>query len=140
MKHLVSRLVLATIYVNFCSSTPLGLLGLSQRYDGVLKWNEKVLQVWNCMGVGPACLWCLWRERNQRKFEGKELCMLNLKFLFLKTLFKWVTLSFTLSTFSLMEFLDSQLILQLAFLSVFYIFVYFLYTLFFLIGNQRFIS
>ena len=117
MKYLVSRLVLTTIYVNFCSSTPLGLLGFSQRYDGILKWDEKALQVWNCMGVGPACIWCFWRERNQRTFKGKELRILNLKFLFLKTLFKWATLSFTLSTFSLREFLDSQLILQLAFLS-----------------------
>ena len=117
MKYLVSRLVLTTIYVNFCSSTPLGLLGFSQRYDGILKWDEKALQVWNCMGVGPACIWCFWRERNQRTFKGKELRILNLKFLFLKTLFKWATLSFTLSTSSLREFLDSQLILQLAFLS-----------------------
>ena len=59
-------------------------------------------------GAEPACiLWCIWRERNQRIFEGKEMSILNLKFLFLKALFKWVTCSPTISTLSLMEFLDT---------------------------------
>ena len=34
-------------------------------------------------------MWCLWKERNRRTFEGKELSLPNLKFLFLKTLYKW---------------------------------------------------
>ena len=39
-------------------------------------------------------------------FEVKELSLPNLKFLFLKTLFEWVSQSFTLSKYSLVEFLD----------------------------------
>ena len=58
---------------------------------------------------GRDCLYfgCIWRERNQWKFEGKELSVLNLKFLFLKTLYELLSPSFTLSGSSLMEFLDS---------------------------------
>lgn len=36
--------------------------------------------------VFPLCLiWCIWRERNARCFEGAEISVVNLKYLFLKT-------------------------------------------------------
>ena len=31
-------------------------------------------------------MWCLWRERNARCFEGKELILVKLKFLILKNI------------------------------------------------------
>jgi hypothetical protein len=53
-----------------------GNIGAQQRRD-----------VW---GVAPACLiWCIWREHNQRTFEGLESSLLNLKFDFLETLYDW---------------------------------------------------
>jgi len=45
-------------------------------------------------------------ETQSIMFEVKELSLPNLKFLFLKTLFEWVSQSFTLSKYSLVEFLD----------------------------------
>ena len=41
----------------------------------------------------PHCLmWCLWRERNMRIFEGCEQHVDELKLLFLRTLFEWMAL------------------------------------------------
>ncbi len=37
--------------------------------------------------IPHSVLWCLWRERNARTFEGSERNMLNLKILMLRTLF-----------------------------------------------------
>ena len=34
---------------------------------------------------------CTWRERNARTFEGCEIFFVDLKLLFLKSLFEWVT-------------------------------------------------
>ena len=45
-------------------------------------------------------LWCIGREINQWIFEGKEIFILNLKFLFLKTLFEWVILFYYLNFLS----------------------------------------
>ncbi len=60
-------------------------------------------EVW---GAAPACLiWCIWSEKNQRTFEGVELSIPNLKFVFLRTLFNWCCTSATFSMNSFMEFL-----------------------------------
>ena len=38
----------------------------------------------------PHCLlWCIWRERNARSFEGCERPMLEIKSFFLHTLLDW---------------------------------------------------
>ena len=55
----------------------------------------------------PHCLiWCIWRERNARSFEGCDSSLLEIKSFFLHTLFEWsvVFSHFSCSSFSL--FLD----------------------------------
>ena len=52
----------------------------------------------------PLCLlWCFWREQNAWCFEGDELSAVKLKFIFLKTLYEWASLT---SSFSVDVFLD----------------------------------
>jgi hypothetical protein len=66
--------------------------------------NREVLQLWRLV---PLCLmWCLWRERNARSFEDREIGLAELKRLFLQTLYNWrVAWNTThVSTFS--EFLN----------------------------------
>ena len=58
-------------------------------------------------GIGiavPLCLfWCLWCEWNAQYFEGDELSVVKLKYIFLKTLYEWASLT---SSFSVDVFLD----------------------------------
>jgi hypothetical protein len=45
-------------------------------------------RIWRAV---PHCLmWCLWRERNMRIFEGCEQHVDELKLLFMRTLFEWM--------------------------------------------------
>jgi hypothetical protein len=45
--------------------------------------------IWRCI---PHCvMWCIWRERNLRSFEGRERSAAELKNVFLKTLFEWTS-------------------------------------------------
>ena len=47
---------------------------------------------WDNMKAILLCLlWCIWRERNAHCFEGKELPLMKLKFLFLKMLYEWMS-------------------------------------------------
>ena len=63
---------------------PSSILVMLESWQGTLG-NHRSRVVW---GAASTCLmWCLWKERNFRTFEGKELSWLNLKFLFLKTLY-----------------------------------------------------
>jgi len=40
----------------------------------------------------PSCLlWCLWRERNNRRFEDREKTLEEIKSLFFNTLYLWTT-------------------------------------------------
>lgn len=62
-------------------------------------------------GTTPSCLiWCIWEERSCRTFEGKELSLPNLKFLFMNTLYEWSFKSYTFFTFSFADFLDDSLL------------------------------
>jgi hypothetical protein len=50
--------------------------------------NKMVMKVWR---MAPLCLmWTIWKERNARCFEDKELTMAELSNRFLKLLFLWV--------------------------------------------------
>ncbi len=56
----------------------------------------------------PHCLmWCLWRERNLRTFEGCEQHVAELKLLFLRTLFEWMASTRLFGFSSFLEFIDS---------------------------------
>lgn len=57
-------------------------------------------------GAAPSFLMrCIWKERN-RTFEGEELSLPKLKFIFLKTLYEWCYNSSNFSTNSLKDFVD----------------------------------
>ena len=58
--------------------------------------------------VIPHCLmWCLWRERNLRTFEGKETAPPYLQFLFFRMLFDWIQVIGVFSCSSFQDFIDS---------------------------------
>ena len=55
----------------------------------------------------PYCLiWCIWRERNATSFEGCECSMLEIKYIFLHTLFDWSLIFSHFSCSSLHVLLD----------------------------------
>ena len=55
----------------------------------------------------PHCLmWCIWRERNNRRFEDLERSVLDLKLFFLKTLLDWVIVLGFRSFSSVRGFMD----------------------------------
>ena len=56
---------------------------------------------------GQPVFYGAFREKEINRYLNGRRWLYRIKFLFLKTLFKWVTHSPTISTFSLMEFLDS---------------------------------
>ena len=59
-------------------------------------------------GAVPLCvMWVLWRERNQRVFEGQEQTVLELKILLLCTLFDWLHCSSSHSFLCFEDILDS---------------------------------
>jgi hypothetical protein len=69
---------------------------LSRRVNGA---------IWSMI---PHCLlWCLWRERNARTFEGCEKSSQDLKLFFFRTLLEWVNVVGLLSCFSLLELIDN---------------------------------
>lgn len=56
--------------------------------------------------VVPLCLiWCIWCEQNAQCFEGEELIVFKLKYLFLKTLYEWTSMT---SSFSVDGFLSGS--------------------------------
>ena len=66
-------------------------------------WHQSV-EIWKA--IPPCLMWCIWNERNARKFEGCERNMLKLKGLFMKSLLEWMTASRMFTFTSLSEFID----------------------------------
>jgi hypothetical protein len=55
----------------------------------------------------PHCLmWCIWRERNARSFEGCKRSVFDMKMLTLKNLAEWVSVSGCIPCSDFIEFLD----------------------------------
>jgi hypothetical protein len=62
------------------------------------------LVVWR---VIPHCImWCLWRERNVRTFEGCELNIVGLKLQFYRYLFDWLSATGLFSFSNLLDLID----------------------------------
>ena len=67
--------------------------------------QHRNVSIWRAI---PHCLmWCLSRERNARTFEGSEHYMAELKLLFLRTLFDWISTSGQCHFSTLLDFIDS---------------------------------
>lgn len=69
--------------------------------EGGLVWRGKYWD--NMVGCSVVSMWCIWCERNAQCFEGEELIVFKLKYLFLKTLYEWTSL---ISSFSADGFLS----------------------------------
>ena len=66
--------------------------------------RQQNLVVWR---VIPYCLmWCLWRERNARTFEGCELSVVELKLQFYRYLFDWLSATGLFSFSNLLDLID----------------------------------
>ena len=82
---------------------PRKVIDLLACWQGCFGWHQHSV-IWKCI---PHCLmWCIWRERNFRCFEGNERSVADLKHLVLKTLFEWVSASGCFSCSNFLEFLD----------------------------------
>ena len=76
---------------------------------GLLCWNARIGKInggiWK---VVTLCLMLyLWREMNAHCFEGRELSLVKLKFLLLKTLYEWTSTFYTSLTADFLEFLNT---------------------------------
>ena len=66
---------------------PARVLDLLSCWQGSLGRHQNCF-IWRAV---PHCvMWCLWRERNARTFEGCERNIFDLKLLLLRTLFDWM--------------------------------------------------
>ena len=63
-----------------------------------------VMEVWR---IAPLCLmWTVWRERNARYFEAKELTMAEISNRFLNLLFQWAGVLNIPQVSSMHQFVD----------------------------------
>jgi hypothetical protein len=63
------------------------------------------IRIWTAV---PHCImWSLWRERNSRIFEDRELSIKDLKLFFFRTLFEWMQATNVSSCDSFQDFLTS---------------------------------
>jgi hypothetical protein len=66
------------------------------------KGNHTVLQTWRMV---PLCvMWCLWRERNARNFEDREIGLMELNKRVIQTLFSWRVMWHSLQVSTLTDF------------------------------------
>ena len=65
--------------------TPHNVLGLFEAWQGKFA-RHRHIDVWRL--VPHYLMWCIWRERNARSFEGYERSLLEIKSFFLHILFE----------------------------------------------------
>ena len=66
--------------------------------------RSRNLEIWQAI---PHCLlWCLWRERNARCFEGREQQLLDLKWMVLRTLVEWMDVTCLFSFTNILDLLN----------------------------------
>ena len=51
-------------------------------------------------------MWCLWRKRNARLFEDSERNVMEIRMLFLRTLYEWMMTTDLFSFSNLLDFID----------------------------------
>ena len=79
---------------------PQSVTGLFSAWQGPFGRYQNI-DFWR---AAPHCvLWCIWRERNTRCFEGKERSILKIKSFLLHTLPDWSSI---FNTFPCSNFLD----------------------------------
>ena len=67
--------------------------------------RQTVRDIW---GLIPHCImWCLWRERNTRCFEGCEMPIQDLKKFVLNTIWEWAAAQGLVSGYSLLDFIGT---------------------------------
>ena len=66
--------------------------------------RHRNIDLWRA--VQHCFLWCLWRERNGRCFEGKERSILEIKSLLLHSLFDWSSVFTSFSCSNVFVMLD----------------------------------
>jgi hypothetical protein len=72
-------------------------------WSGALGKNRQAV-IWRTI---PHCImWCIWRERNLRTFEGLEMDPPELQLLFFRMLFDWIQVSSIFSFSSFQDFID----------------------------------
>jgi hypothetical protein len=82
---------------------PRRVMDLLHCWPGLTK--QKAGDIWRLI---PNCImWCLWRERNSRCFEGCEMPIQDLKNFVLNTLWKWAAAQGLVSGSSLLDFIDT---------------------------------
>jgi hypothetical protein len=65
--------------------------------------NVRIRKIWDMI---PSCgFWCLWWERNSRSFEGKENNLMEIKWMFIRTLMDWSKAAGATSYTSVLDFL-----------------------------------
>ena len=63
------------------------------------------LGVWNLIPL--AIWWSVWKERNRRIFEGKDLSLLDFKMYFLRVLYTWSQALEDRGNLTFVDFVDS---------------------------------
>ena len=82
---------------------PHKVIGLFESWQDMFGWHRNIV-LWRLV---PHCLlWCIWRERNARSFEGCERSLLEIKSFFLRTLLDWSVVFCHISCSSLPVLLD----------------------------------
>ena len=82
---------------------PRKVIELFESWQGMFGRHRNIV-LWR---IVPHCLlWCIWRERNARNFEGCERSMLEIKSFFLHTLLDWSVVFCHFSCSSLHVLLD----------------------------------
>ena len=66
--------------------------------------NITIICIWSA--ISHCLIWCIWKEKNAKCFEGLENSISSVKFIFLKSLYEWLSASGQFSFSNLFGLLD----------------------------------